>query len=159
ECASGLCAGDGFSYACTQKCTSSAQCPSGYTCFSLGGGGGGCFKTEGKEVGESCQGTGECESGLCASISGSPYVCTDYCASQVDCPCGRACVPTSSGDVCAPADKVACVPDGSSCAADSECASGACQDGLCAMGCSIYSPAATCPSGLTCGRLTAGSAS
>ncbi len=153
ECASGLCAGDGFSYLCTDPCSSSAQCPDGYGCFALSQSLGGCFKTEQKSVGETCEGSFECESDLCASIGGSAYVCTGGCGSHDDCPCGMQCVGTTSGDVCAPGAKVACVPDGASCQAGSECVSGVCDDGVCAIACSIFNPAATCPSGLTCGRV------
>lgn len=156
ECESGLCAGDGYSFTCTEPCQDQDDCPAGYQCYPLDGGGGGCFKTEGKDVGDSCSLAADCLSGKCVSIGGSPYFCTDVCASTADCPCGMQCISTTDGLYCGPGEKVACVPDGASCAADSECSSGLCADGVCATACSIYQTGGACHGGEGCLRLEAG---
>ncbi len=60
------------------------------------------------------------------------------------------CVPTNVGNVCAPGDKVRCVPDGNPCTKDVECASEVCLNGVCALKCDIFGGG--CPAGQGCLR-------
>ena len=160
ECASGVCAGGaGTGYICVELCETDADCPDGYTCYPLQGGGGACFPSQGagngtKEIGEECSSNEECASGICLSLGG-PYFCTENCAAHTDCPCGMKCTATNGGNYCeGGAPKVSCIPDGEDCASDSECSSGICLFGVCQIACSIFTGDALCPDGQGCGRLT-----
>lgn len=158
ECASGLCAGDGLAYICVQPCSGPGSCPSGYVCYTLQGGGGGCFPVDGGEkgLGEACSGTDECEQEMCVSFDGgASYFCTDFCQANADCPCGMKCIETVSGpSYCNLSEKDGCVPDGQPCAKDAECVSGSCVSGVCHNTCNIYQGGTSCPSGQGCKRLT-----
>ncbi len=158
ECASGTCAGGpGTGYFCVQLCSTDADCPEGYDCVPLQGGGGACFEGQGqgsgtKEIGEPCQSSNECVSGICLSLGG-PGFCTENCAAHTDCPCGMKCTATNDGNYCeGGAPKVSCIPDGEACADASECSSGICLFGVCQIACSIFTGDALCPDGQGCGR-------
>ena len=158
DCASGLCAGDGTAYVCTQRCDASSPCPTGYDCFGFtDGSGGGCFPAAGQApVGAPCQYSNDCASGSCVAFEGGgdPF-CTAPCQGDADCPCGTTCTATTTDSICAPGPKVGCVPEGAACAADGECSSGLCTGGVCAAACSIYQPA-TCGAGGGCARVEPG---
>jgi MYXO-CTERM domain-containing protein len=154
ECASGVCAGgEGTGYFCVQLCDTTDDCPDGYVCYPLQGGGGACFAVDVKEIGEGCSSNDECASGVCVSLGGA-YFCSDNCTAHTDCPCGMKCTATNGGNFCeGGAPKVSCIPDGETCATDSECSSGICLFGVCQIACSIFTGDALCPDGQGCGRL------
>ncbi len=143
ECQSQLCAGADPDYYCTQPCGASSQCPPGYVCYGLSGGGGGCFEDQGSggaptiDTGGPCDDSSECVSGQCVSLDGGAGFCTDDCSTDTDCPCGMECFDTSGGFICGPGAKIACVGDGGPCAADTECISGSCVGGICGTPCTV----------------------
>ncbi len=154
ECIGGICAGSGSGYACTEACTSGAQCPEGYDCFALSNGGGACFEVENKGVGAPCDYNSDCASGQCVAIGDGPWVCNDACGSDADCPCGMGCVDLVGGEsMCDFGAKVACVPLDEPCGGDSECISGTCHGGECAQGCSIFQGGGVCRDGEGCQQL------
>ncbi len=93
-----------------------------------------------KPTGAPCTDSGQCESQQCVSFTGEEgsWFCTAACAVPGDCPCGMECVATTTmGNVCAPGDKVACIPDGNACAFPDECISGKCVFGVCTPACTV----------------------
>jgi len=164
ECASGMCAGSEGDFKCRKPCGNSSQCPEGEACAPLQGGGGACFPDQGGGgggndiggTGSACTGPDDCDNGQCASLDGVTGFCTAACASNADCPCGMACAAVQGGQqLCVPGDKVACVEDGDSCAADTECLNGLCAAGICSTACSIFAPN-DCGAGRACQRTEAG---
>jgi hypothetical protein len=114
---------------CTKTCCTSADCPSGFVCFSGGTGGNYCVEaakwertppaTGGKAPGVTCGGNAECRSGLCRLGR-----CFDTCCLAADCASGTTCrvttttfLPPPAHDiwVCAPSPAGADAGPGQSC--------------------------------------------
>jgi len=163
ECASGLCAGSGVTFTCAQQCGGGAgNCPNGYTCLPLQGGGGGCFRSEDKGTGESCESGLDCASGLCFEGPDGGGWCSGRCATTPDCPCGMVCEDLQYYDdddvlvterLCNLGEPVGCLPRGTPCSRDEECAGGACFRGVCEVACSALLGGGGCASGQGCARL------
>ena len=143
ECQSQLCAGSDPEYLCTQPCGATSQCPAGFVCYGLSGGGGGCFEDNGSgnpptvETGGPCEYADDCISGSCVAFEEGDGFCTETCTDTSSCPCGMECGNTTLGLICIPGDKVGCVPDGGACGADAECSSGSCVNGICGTPCTV----------------------
>ena len=165
QCKSGLCAGSGFNYVCSQPCSSGAPCPGGFTCVGLGGGGGACFQNENKGVGDTCEDGSECLSGLCfLTADETSAFCAGRCTTHADCPCKMQCETLQYYDaqnqlrtekLCNPGLAIACLPPGAACTSESECAGGACFHGACEVACPAVLAGGGCPSGQGCARIDA----
>ena len=107
DCASFDCIGIGASEgACTQPCTSDAQCPGTYACvFDF------CVATGSGQFGDSCTQLTDCASGLCV-----PFVdyCSTKCSDDAECPGDLECINNlycdagatgQVGDTCGPGAK------------------------------------------------------
>jgi len=114
DCKSEICVSvPGSGYLCSQKCTLSPDnCPSGFYCANSTAGGL-CIPggepppppPPKKKLGEACTAPSDCESNICASVSGS-LVCVRWCNDTDNpCPQGFICVPAST--------KMACIRDSS----------------------------------------------
>jgi len=97
DCASMICAVDVESddSFCTQLCSDSDPCPTGFECTDAGGGSRACRPTNGA-VGDECAGPGDCLTGLCAEGADGRF-CTRECASATGCPSGWDCLGTEGG--------------------------------------------------------------
>jgi len=119
ECGSQVCVGGPTSGGyCSRNCSTSSQCPSGYSCSSQvcikkgsgstgnngGNNNGGSSKKGG--YGDSCNGPTSCATGLCAldSVTNKRF-CTAFCDlnTPTSCSAGSTCQPAGGGKaVCAP---------------------------------------------------------
>ncbi|MCC6625744.1 MAG: matrixin family metalloprotease [Deltaproteobacteria bacterium] len=164
ECTSGLCAGSGVSFVCTQPCSGGSGCPNGYACLPLEGGSGGCFRSEDKGTGEVCESGVDCASGLCFEGPDGAGWCSGRCAVAADCPCGMVCEELQYYDdddqlvterLCNLGEPVGCLPRGTPCTDDSECAGGACFRGVCEVACSALLGGGGCSADQGCARIDA----
>ncbi len=131
-------------------CTSNADCAADQMCNTASGE---CVArpTGGIDNGQPCTESSECNSGLCATTS-IGQVCTEQCNDLMPASCspGFYC---ERGGVCGDGF---CVPggpgaatDGSSCSADTDCASLRCDRGTCGTPCQVDG-ATTCGDGFIC---------
>ena len=89
DCQSGVCASQGDASFCTSSCSAADPCGAGLTCAPAGGITV-CAPTL-VIVGQRCEASTDCMSGLCAS-----GVCTRLCGHDVaDCPSGTTCLPVA----------------------------------------------------------------
>lgn len=96
DCQSGMCAPADGKYICSQSCSSSAGCPSGFACYDIGGTGA-CLPAEQKKgVGEGCQSSSDCVTGLCVG-GDSGATCSQPCTTDAQCGKGAACAPLQGG--------------------------------------------------------------
>ncbi len=96
DCAGGLCMADGGKYICSQPCSGSKPCPSGYGCFAVSGGSA-CFPEQAKAgIGAACQGSSDCVSNLCVS-SATGATCSQACSKDSQCGVGYACASLKGG--------------------------------------------------------------
>lgn len=115
DCKTEICVSvPGKGYLCSQPCDVAKQdCPSGFTCATATSGGL-CIPATTppppppptkKALGEACTASSDCESGICASVSGTS-VCVQLCelGKAGTCPAGFTCQPAGA--------KGACVKDG-----------------------------------------------
>lgn len=104
DCESGLCASStilttaiitsGSSSVCTKTCCTSADCATGFVCFSPGTGGNYCVDATrasrampgAKTPGQTCSANGDCRSGSCVNSR-----CMDTCCQPSDCGGGTTC--------------------------------------------------------------------
>lgn len=124
DCAGGICAASDGKYVCSQSCGAGAPCPSGYTCYPLSGGGGGCFKSPQKKGdGQTCDYSSECQSGLC--VGAAVGKCVQPCnPDKSQCGPGFLCVPlTGGGGACLALGNGKM---GDKCDKPSDCATGTC---------------------------------
>ncbi|MEY3014001.1 MAG: hypothetical protein RIT45_2736, partial [Pseudomonadota bacterium] len=84
DCQSGVCEAADNKYICSQTCTSSANCPTGYACYDVGGGGACLPAAQKKGVGDACQSSGDCVTGLCVG-GDSGATCTQPCTTDAQC--------------------------------------------------------------------------
>jgi hypothetical protein len=113
ECKGNLCIIDPTSktLVCSQLCTATNICPTGYDCRPISGtSNGACVKKttvtpSKKALGEACTDSKECQSALCAA-QGEQRFCTAICTPG-DSTCGdtMTCSPAGSTYVCAPSDE------------------------------------------------------
>ncbi|MFO0748717.1 MAG: matrixin family metalloprotease [Myxococcota bacterium] len=162
QCQSGLCAGSGVTFTCTKSCAGGGSCPSGYACMPVGGSDAGCFPTENKPTGDSCETGTDCASGLCFEGPNATGWCAGPCQTTPDCPCGMQCETTQYYDdqnhlqtelLCNLGEAVGCLAKGADCASAAECAGGACFRGVCEQACSALLAGGGCPSGQGCARM------
>lgn len=155
QCASNICVGSGSTGTCVPECATKA-CPSGTNCLPLSSGKKGCFPGGSKKLGESCAGSSECSTSVCAPNDGK-YVCTQLCGSgNPACPSGYQCFQVGGGmSACFPAAKKA--GNGEACAGSSDCVSGLCigsgATGTCVQPCTTD---AQCGAGYACSPLSGG---
>ena len=153
HCENGYCldfgGGNGF---CSADCTSSAQCPEGFSCFFIADSipnqclpdNDACHQGGSNiALGDFCYGHQTCSSGLCLVVPDDAY-CSKSCTSS--CPAGFTC---NSGYCFKAGNK----PYGSDCAMSSECATGTCvflslDSGICTQTCGLNGGA--CPDGNQC---------
>jgi MYXO-CTERM domain-containing protein len=98
DCLTGVCAG-----VCSKTCEDASDCPSGYSCSELSG-----YMLclpDGTRMGEACEASGDCASGLCARVDDYNF-CTRTCDdANCNCPSGFICREASGGaTVCAMTD-------------------------------------------------------
>jgi MYXO-CTERM domain-containing protein len=111
DCSNGFCVGISASQGvCSQTCTDSQPCPSGYYCAPLQGGGGACLRSAApsdggsssvpdagaplppQPLGASCSGSLQCQSRWCAYLADSSQrICTQSCDENNPCPGGFHC--------------------------------------------------------------------
>jgi MYXO-CTERM domain-containing protein len=84
----GFCASQGDVRWCTRFCESDAECPSGFGCIEVGDARV-CAPQNGI-LGASCEGNGDCITGLCGNIRGDQR-CTRLCGATNPCPTGFVC--------------------------------------------------------------------
>ena len=140
QCQNSLCITAFGKKVCSKACSSSASCPTGFTC-AVYEGKKVCLKTstlpKGK-LGEECTKNDDCESKLCVK-SGSKLVCSAYCSPTAqDCPTGYTCIGITGSTKGACVKKETPPPPpppppppkkgkpGDPCANASECTSGIC---------------------------------
>lgn len=135
---------------CVSSCGTSAQCPTGNTCYNYLGANlcvsaqlfsGATFD---RAEGASCATGGQCRSGYCPNQS-----CVALCTNSAQCG-GAACgwrEIAASNYLAACTGPVGASPQGASCGSDGNCASGVCVGGRCGDLCSTTSQ---CPSGSIC---------
>lgn len=148
ECESGVCAGDANSsqFFCRQGCDpKNPSCGANETCAGfLDASGGACLPNSSttppqkNSTGAPCAGPDDCVSNLCVSLqAGTNAFCSANCSQTADCPCGMECVGSQVGNICVIGQRIACVDNGGSCTASSECKSGVCAGGVCKDFCDI----------------------
>jgi hypothetical protein len=155
ECASGSCTdpGDGV-HRCLALCHGDAgQCASGESCVATDGACGACVPearfASGRGLGEECVADGDCRSGHCADRNGVLECATPCDAGQ--CRVGFVC----QNDLCVLDRRQ---PEGSTCVAESDCASGRCvaqgSRGWCSVDDCTMTP---CTAGFECVDIGGGS--
>ncbi len=127
---------------CQPTCEVDAECRPGRRCNRLDLGVGYCEAPGRVAVGEPCDRSGRCASGLCFG-----GICRGPC--EPDCPDGHGCLSLEAGAWCVPAGAAA---PAARCARDRECASGLCVGRRCATPCA----GGRCPAGLACQGSTLG---
>jgi hypothetical protein len=162
ECASQLCVIENGGKVCRQPCLYDSQCAAGEECSPLQGANlGACAPAEaepngGAPLGNPCQSSAECESGLCAG-SNFTYLCTSPCTKTSQCPPDHVCLGLSGGGGgCFAEDPAKGV--GETCQAASECESSQCVSigggpYFCTDTCASTSD---CPCGLECVTMVSG---
>ena len=96
DCAGGLCMADGGKYICSQPCSGSKPCPSGYGCYAVSGGSA-CFPEQPKAgIGATCQASSDCLSDLCVTGT-SGATCSQPCSKDSQCGVGFACASLKGG--------------------------------------------------------------
>ena len=151
DCESGLCIAYEDGKMCTSVCGGDGDCPNGYTCQAVGGGG---LKVclppvELGQFGDACAVGADCESGLCIAYEGGK-ICTSACGGDGDCPDGYTCQDVGGGlKVCLPAPEPG--QFGDDCLKGADCESGLCiayEGGkICTTACGGNGD---CPNGYTC---------
>lgn len=157
DCADGMCVASAGKYVCTKACSKTSDCPTTYDCYSLSSGAGGCFKGPSKQPdGGKCQGSTDCNSGLCVGDAGADGACVQPCAGDSQCQNGYTCSSLSGGGgFC---EKLGDKALGDACGKDTDCASGDCV-GLggkfvCVATCTAP---VDCPCGFECTTFQSGS--
>ncbi len=123
---------------CTQECIPAQNnCPANYSCvaYSNAPNIGVCLPESGasgsKQLGEACEFSDECISGLCVGWSGElGYVCSQPCNTNLpDCNPGEVCYPLEQGSnsgACFPGEGGEMKANGEYCGSANECQSGLC---------------------------------
>ncbi len=154
HCKAGPCLnwGGGHTY-CGQTCTSSSQCPSGFSCWQLESGATTCLPDNefchqaGQNIamGDYCYGHETCQAGLFCLPLTDDAMCTRECTAAKPCPSGFAC----TAGICM---KAGSKPYGAPCQESSECATAACiqfqSGGVCSSYCGKNG--GSCPAGHQC---------
>jgi MYXO-CTERM domain-containing protein len=114
---------------CTITCTSSTQCPTGYTCQNASPSGMACLPPVGAvDLCKFCSSGSQCSTGLCMT-NGTQNWCSRTCMSESDCGAGYDCVQGTSSKICSPKNGTCPTPQ---CASSTDCPVGyACQGGMC----------------------------
>jgi hypothetical protein len=112
-CQSGVCVtggpgapgGAGF---CSQLCSGATDCPGGFECAQVDPQTAVCLPAQNPtnpgQLGDACTAGDQCASGLCAVGEDGGGICTQSCASSLDCPDDFACEEVEGGSVCLPGD-------------------------------------------------------
>jgi hypothetical protein len=98
-----VCAGaaGGGGMICTQSCTTSASCPTGYQCLPATSGNACLVGTGSISLCQFCTNGTQCSNGLC--VSDGPHMwCSNPCSTQADCGTGYTCSPAGTVNVCVP---------------------------------------------------------
>ncbi|MBX5480900.1 MAG: matrixin family metalloprotease [Myxococcaceae bacterium] len=113
---------------CTQTCTTSSTCPTGYTCQNALPSGKACLPPVGAvDLCKFCTAGSQCSTGQCVT-NGPQNWCTRTCMTNADCGSGYSCVQGTTSSVCAP-NNVCPAPQ---CTSNSDCAVGyVCSGGMC----------------------------
>lgn len=104
DCGSGICAAaDNGNRWCTRFCSDTNPCASGFACTTLADGNSICAPELGL-VGDTCDGAGDCLTGLCARGTGAGDICTRLCGPDQPCAPGYECTRIGDGTeaVCVP---------------------------------------------------------
>ncbi|MCB9591570.1 MAG: matrixin family metalloprotease [Sandaracinaceae bacterium] len=117
DCTTGICATRDEGNFCTDFCTPTAPCPSGFSCTPAGDAM--VCVPDGGGLGQGCMSNEDCVSGICATEGGDTY-CSRLCDDAAPCPMGYNCLPTGTEGVgaCAPIDAPMPTSGGCGCRTD-----------------------------------------
>ncbi len=132
DCRTGYCASTGGPTTCHVACDPGGieTCPNDENCYQIGASNCGVCACQIGHLGDVCDDSGECASGLCATKSGDRR-CSRFCASANPCPDGHDCLDAGRLSICWPEAGGL----DAECSDDDECTDGLCVDGSCTRSC------------------------
>lgn len=146
ECSTGYCASTGGPTTCNIACDPSGinTCPDDEACYRIGGSSCGVCACQIGRLGDVCDGSSSCASGICATKSEESR-CTRICASANPCPDGYDCLEAGRFSICWPSTGGL----DAECEDDEDCTDGRCVAASCTRSCETD---CDCAVGFACGE-------